>query len=253
MSTIRQLFRKDIRNRIGFILLCLIVYRIGSHIPIPGVNPSLLLNASNNSGMMGILNAFSGGSLSKFSIFALGIMPYITASIIIQLLSKDVIPTLTEWSKQGEYGQKKIKRLTRYMTGILALLQGAAMSFSFNRMYPGLVTNPKWTTYVFISIILAAGTIFLMLMGEYMTKKEMGNGISILIFAGIVASFPTAIQQLFTTEYSKDFVFLSIVKIVLVFLLIMVLIVASIYVLEANRKIPIQYAKHKSDRSHVVL
>ena len=144
---------------------------------------------------------FGGGALANFSILAMGIMPYITASIIVQLLQMDVVPKFTEWAKQGDVGRRKLAQFTRYFTIILAFIQAIAMSFGFNRMYGGtLIKSEGVSTYVVIAIVLTAGTAFLLWLGEQITAKGVGNGISIIIFAGIVAAIPNAVNQLYATQ-----------------------------------------------------
>lgn len=236
----------ELRNKIMFVVLALVIYRIGIHIPVPGINRAVLENL--NSGMLGMLNTFSGGGLQNFSIFALGVMPYITASIIIQLLAADVVPKLAEWNSQGEYGRNKIKILTRYLTVVIAFVQAVGMSFGFNNMFAGsgdLVVNPSPGAYALIALILTLGSVFLMFLGEAVTKKGIGNGISLLIFAGIVSTFPTAAFQLYSVEFDQAAVFISIVKIVLVLLVLIAITSGAIYVLEAHRQIPIQYGEQR--------
>ena len=142
------------------------------------------------------MNIFGGGALANFSILAMGIMPYITASIIMQLLQMDVVPKFSEWAKQGDVGRRKLAQFTRYFTIVLAFIQAIAMSFGFNRMYGGtLIKAEGISTYVVIAIVLTAGTAFLLWLGEKITERGVGNGISIIIFAGIVAGIPTAANQ----------------------------------------------------------
>lgn len=232
-----------------FIFLVLIIYRIGSFIPVPGVDSTVLKNLTG--GVFGLMDTFSGGAFKSFSIFALGVMPYITASIIIQLLSSDVVPKLTELNKQGEYGRKKIKKITFYLTIVISFIQGFGMSIGFNRMFAGsgqLVHNPSFLKYLMITLILSAGTAFLVMLGEKITKNGVGNGLSILIFAGIVSSFPSAFMQLLTTQLDKAELFISIVKVVLIILAILAITVGAIFVLEAYRKIPIQYSERRNGK-----
>ena len=147
------------------------------------------------------MNVFGGGALANFSILAMGIMPYITASIIVQLLQMDVVPKFAEWAKQGDVGRRKLAQFTRYFTIVLAFIQAIAMSFGFNRMFGGtLIKSEGISTYVVIAIVLTAGTAFLLWLGEQITAKGVGNGISIIIFAGIVAGIPNAVNQLYATQ-----------------------------------------------------
>jgi len=177
----------------------------------------------------------------------MGIMPYITASIIVQLLQMDVIPKFAEWAKEGEAGRKKLAQITRYGTIVLAFIQGYSMAIGFNRLYNfDFVENAGFTTYTLIAIVLTAGTAFLMWLGEQITEYGIGNGISILIFAGIVAGFPTTINQVMVTEFGADAagnLFFSIAKLVIIAIVIVLLVVGVIYIQQGIRKIPVQYAK----------
>ncbi|MFB6366598.1 preprotein translocase subunit SecY [Paenibacillus elgii] len=237
----------DLRKRILFTLLVLIVYRIGAFIPVPNINTEILKaqDQANAGGVFGLLNTFSGGALFQFSIFAMGIMPYITASIIVQLLSMDVIPTFTQWAKEGEVGRKKLSQITRYGTIVLGIIQAFGLAIGFNRLYTGLVINPNFTTYALIAIVLTAGTAFLMWLGEQITENGIGNGISIIIFAGIVAAIPTGIGQIYQTQFADagGALFLNILKVVIIAVVVIALIAGVIFVQQGVRKIPVQYAK----------
>ncbi len=245
-QTISNFMRvRDIRNKIIFTLLMLIVFRIGTYIPVPNADPEVL-KQTDEMGLIGFLNTFGGGALSNFSILAMGIMPYITASIIVQLLQMDVVPKFAEWAKQGEVGRRKLAQFTRYFTIVLAFVQAIAMSYGFNRIYGGgLIQDEGILTYILIAIVLTAGTAFLMWLGEQITAHGVGNGISIIIFAGIVAAIPNAANQLYAQQIQDagDALFINIVIVVLLLLAIVAVIVGVIYVQQALRKIPIQYAK----------
>ncbi|MDR7074773.1 preprotein translocase subunit SecY [Fictibacillus barbaricus] len=247
IQSISNIFRVgDLRNKILFTLAMLVVFRLGTFIPVPGVNRDVLTFSSDNSAsIFGFLNTFGGGALKNFSIFAMGIMPYITASIIVQLLQMDVVPKFTEWSKQGEVGRKKLAQFTRYGTVVLGFIQAIGMSIGFNNLFPGLVQDPSITTYLFIALVLTAGTAFLMWLGEQITLKGIGNGISVLIFAGIAAAIPTSVNQLFTTQFKggSDQMFMHIVTIALLAIAIVFIIMGVIFIQQGVRKIPIQYAK----------
>jgi preprotein translocase subunit SecY len=248
--TISNIMRvSDLRSKIVFTLLMLVVFRIGSFIPVPEVDKSVI--DFTDMGAFGILNTFGGGALQRFSIFAMGIMPYITASIIIQLLQMDVVPKFAEWAKQGEVGRRKLAQFTRYGTIVLGFIQAIGMSIGFNTMFPGLIKNPSVTTYLFIALVLTAGTAFLMWLGEQITAKGIGNGISILIFAGIVAAIPNGVSQLYVTQLQDagDDLFIRIVTVALILLAIILVVVGVIYVHQAVRKIAIQYAKQTSGRN----
>lgn len=243
---------KDLRSKIAFTLLLLLLYRIGNFIPVPGINSEVLKDLTNQADILGLINTFSGGALASFSLFAVGIMPYITASIVIQLLSMDVFPYFTELSKQGEYGRKKMKRITRGLTVVIAFVQSIVMSFGFNRMYPGLVENQSVGSYLLIACILTLGTVVLMIMGEVITKKGIGNGISLIIFAGIVSTIPQQVVMLYAQEFTDtDSLFISIVKVALLLLGLFLITIAVVYVQKAQRKIPIKYSKEGSIKNRI--
>jgi preprotein translocase subunit SecY len=236
----------DLRRRILFTLIILIVYRIGAFIPVPNIDTNILkMTDQQGNDVFGLLNTFSGGALFQFSIFAMGIMPYITASIIVQLLSMDVIPRFAQWAKEGEVGRKKLAQITRYGTIVLGLIQAFGLSIGFNRIYNGLVINPQFTTYALIAIVLTAGTAFLMWLGEQITENGIGNGISIIIFAGIVAAIPTSIRQIYLKLFvdAGSALFLNIVKAVVIVLVVVVIVAGVIFIQQGIRKIPVQYAK----------
>ncbi|HJF31654.1 MAG TPA: preprotein translocase subunit SecY [Sporosarcina psychrophila] len=249
-QTISNFMRvRDIRSKIFYTLLVLIVFRLGTFIPVPNVDATALQQTDNN--LIGLLNVFGGGALANFSILAMGIMPYITASIIVQLLQMDVVPKFTEWAKQGDVGRRKLAQFTRYFTIILAFIQAIAMSFGFNQMYGGtLIKDEGVSTYVVIAIVLTAGTAFLLWLGEQITAKGVGNGISIIIFAGIVAAIPNAVNQLYATQIQDagEQLFIKLAIMALLLVLIIAITVGIIYFQEALRKIPIQYAKRVTGR-----
>lgn len=251
-QTISNFMRvRDIRNKILFTLAMLVIFRLGTFIPVPNVDADVL-RASDELGIIGFLNIFGGGALVNFSILAMGIMPYITASIIVQLLQMDVVPKFTEWAKQGEVGRRKLAQFTRYFTIVLAFIQAIAMSYGFNRMYGGqLIQDDGVMTYVVIAIVLTAGTAFLLWIGEQITAHGVGNGISIIIFAGIVAAIPTAVNQIYATqiEGAGDALFINIAILALILLAIIAVTVGVIYFQQALRKIPIQYAKRAAGSS----
>ncbi|AYC30593.1 preprotein translocase subunit SecY [Paenisporosarcina cavernae] len=250
-QTISNFMRvRDIRNKIIFTLLMLIVFRIGTFIPVPNVDAAVL-QAQDQFSLIGFLNTFGGGALANFSILAMGIMPYITASIIVQLLQMDVVPKFTEWAKQGEVGRRKLAQFTRYFTIVLAFIQAIAMSYGFNRMYGGsLIREDGISTYIVIALVLTAGTAFLLWLSEQITAKGVGNGISIIIFAGIVAAIPTVANQIYAQQFENvgDDLFIKIAIMVLLLLAIIAITVGVIYVQQALRKIPIQYAKRVAGR-----
>lgn len=243
--TISNIFRvKDLRRKVVYTLLALVVFRIGSFIPVPFVNAEAL-KFQDELSVFGILNTFGGGALQNFSLFAMGIMPYITASIIIQLLQMDVVPKFAEWSKQGEMGRRKLTQFTRYGTVGLGFIQAIGMSIGFNTIFPGLIPDPTVWKFILIALVLTAGTAYLMWLGEQITEKGVGNGISIIIFAGIVARFPTMINQIYVQKIqdAQGELFLSIVVVLLLALAVVGVIVGIVFIQQAFRKIPIQYAK----------
>jgi preprotein translocase subunit SecY len=249
-QTLGNIFKvEDLRRRILFTLLMLVVFRIGSFIPVPNTNEEALKVLE--SGAFNLLNTFSGGALRQFSIFAMGIMPYITASIIVQLLTMDVIPKFAQWAKEGEVGRRKLAQVTRYLTIVLALIQSVGLAIGFdriaNRALPGVefITDKSFASYALISLTLTAGTAFLMWLGEQITEKGIGNGISILIFAGIVAGIPSAIAQIYESQFANagDQIFLVIVKLVIIVAVLVLIVAGVIYIQQGVRKIPVQYAK----------
>ncbi len=243
----------DIRNKIIFTLLMLIVFRLGTFIPVPFTD-KVAIDFMNEQNVFGFLNTFGGGALQNFSIFAMGIMPYITASIIMQLLQMDVVPKFAEWKKQGEMGRKKIAQVTRYGTIVLAFVQAIAMSVGFNAMAGGmLIADPNVMKFLTIAIVLTGGTAFLMWMGEQITAHGVGNGISIIIFAGIVAAVPNGVGQLYSQYFSNpgNDLFINIVIVALIALVAVAVTVGVIFVNQALRKIPVQYAKKLVNRSPV--
>ncbi|MFU0791340.1 preprotein translocase subunit SecY [Cerasibacillus sp. JNUCC 74] len=243
----------DIRRKIIFTLLMLVVFRLGTFIPVPFTDRQAI-DFMNSQNVFGFLNTFGGGALKNFSIFAMGIMPYITASIIMQLLQMDVVPKFTEWKKQGEVGRKKLAQITRYGAIVIAFIQAIAMSIGFNTMAGGmLIADPGPMKFAVIAIVLTSGTAFLMWLGEQITANGVGNGISIIIFAGIVAAVPNGIKQLYSQYFINpgDDLFINIVIVALIVLVVIAVTVGVIFIQQALRKIPIQYAKKLVNRSPV--
>lgn len=237
---------EDLRNRVLFTLFILLIYRIGSFIPVPDINRDVFdMVDQTGADIFGILNTFTGGALFQFSIFAIGIFPYITASIIVQLLTMDVIPKFVEWSKEGEAGKRKLAQITRYGTIVLGMVQGFATAIGFNRQYGyEMVPDANFSKYLVIAIVLTAGTAFLMWLGEQITEKGIGNGISILIFAGIIAGMPGHIRTIIEDQFvDSSQIVLNIIKVLIIVLVIVAIIVGVIFVQQGIRKIPVQYAK----------
>ncbi|WP_440897175.1 preprotein translocase subunit SecY [Amphibacillus sp. Q70] len=255
-QTISNFFRvKEIRNKILFTLLMLIVFRLGTFITVPFTDRTAIGFMNDQQNVFGFLNTFGGGALQNFSVLAMGIMPYITASIIMQLLQMDVIPKFTEWKSQGEMGRRKLAQVTRYATIVLAFIQAIAMSIGFNAMTGGgLIADPSPAKFLIIAIVLTAGTAFLMWLGEQITAHGVGNGISIIIFAGIVAAIPNTMNQLYEQYFGGtvgDELFMNIMIVVLIGLIVLGVTVGVIFIQQATRKIPIQYAKRMVNRSMV--
>jgi preprotein translocase subunit SecY len=228
---------QEIRKKLLFTAGILALYRLGAYIPSPGVNAQAIqdgVNGVGGSNILGFLNLFSGGSLSRLSLFALGIMPYITASIILQLLTV-VVPSLERLQKEGEVGQQKITQYTRYLTVILAFAQSLGFVFLFTSGGSNIIGERTFPKVFLIVVTLTAGCTVLMWMGELITQRGIGNGISLLIFASIVSRIPEGIQKWWT---NPDQVF-----VVMMPFIALAVIVAIVYVQEGQRRIPVQYAK----------
>jgi preprotein translocase subunit SecY len=232
----------DLRRRLTFLLLALVVYRVGAHIPVPGIDPDQLRQLFNSQagGILSLFNMFSGGALSRFTVFALGIMPYISASIIMQLMTY-VVPSLEALKKEGESGRRKITQYTRYGTLGLALFQALAIATALESS-PGLVISPGFGFRMTAVVSLVAGTMFLMWLGEQITERGLGNGISILIFGGIAAGLPGALGQ-FGTLVSQGS--MSIVAALFITLLVFGVTFAVVFVERGQRKILVNYAKRQ--------
>lgn len=232
----------DLYRRLIFLLLALVVFRIGTHIPVPGIDPITLRELFNQQqgGILGLFNMFSGGALSRFSIFALGIMPYISASIIMQMLSY-VLPSLEALRKEGESGRRKITQYTRYGTLLLGAFQALGIAVALETQ-PGLVIDPGMFFRCICVISLVTGTMFLMWLGEQITERGIGNGISIIIFAGIVAGLPAAISSLFQLVSTGAISPLSMIFIIAIVILVTAFVV---FVERGQRRITVNYAKRQ--------
>jgi preprotein translocase subunit SecY len=245
LSSIQNIFRiPDLRNRVLFMLAMLAVYRVGAFIPTPGIDSDALDQLFQSSGgtIFGFLNVFTGGALRRFSIFALGIMPYITASIILQLATV-VVPYLEKLSKEGELGRKKITQYTRYLTVVLTLFQGFMTAIALEKSGGDalqIVTHPGWGFRFMVMITLATGTAFIMWIGEQITERGIGNGISLIIFAGIVVGLPQGI--LFIIEQFQQRTW-NIFEILILCFVMAAVVAAVVFVERGQRKIPVQYAK----------
>ncbi len=232
----------DLRRRLVFLVLALVVYRIGAHIPVPGIDPNQLqqLFQGQAGGILSLFNMFSGGALSRFTVFALGIMPYISASIIMQLMTY-VVPTLEALKKEGEAGRRKITQYTRYGTLGLALFQSLGIALALEGS-PGLVIEPGFAFRMTAVVSLVAGTMFLMWLGEQITERGLGNGISILIFAGIAAGLPSAMGGLFELVRTGA---MSIIVSLFILALVVVVTYVVVFVERGQRKILVNYAKRQ--------
>ena len=237
-KTMKELFtseNKDLRHRIYFTLVALTVFILGCSIRVPGTE-----DLTSNLGFLELINTIGGGALKNFSIFALGVMPYITASIIMQLLQMDIIPYFTELRKQGHTGRQKISQITRYLGMAFAFIEGYAFAFAFF----GKTETPM--QYMYIATVLTAGTALLMWIGDQITQKGIGNGMSLIIMAGIVATLPqmfiTAFNNLVTFEGTAQVITLGIVKFILFIIVYFAIVIGMIFVQESERRVPIQYA-----------
>src|SRR3981189_1490373 len=232
----------DLKRRLLFLLGALVVFRVGAHIPCPGIDPHVLadLFQGQQGGILGMFNMFSGGALSRFTIFALGIMPYISASIIMQLLSI-VSPQMEALKKEGQAGQRKITQYTRYFTVVLATFQAFGIAVALENQ-AGLVIDPGMVFRLTTVVTLVTGTMFLMWLGEQITERGLGNGISIIIFGGIAAGFPNAIGGLFELVRTGS---MSIISAIIVVALIAAVTYLVVFIERGQRKILVNYAKRQ--------
>lgn len=250
-STFASLFKnKETRNRIFFTLAMLLVYRFGSAIPVPGVNTSSFAKQIADNSLLGMMNLLGGGALERLSIFAMGVTPYITASIIIQLLSMDVIPALTEMSKSGQTGRVKIEKITRYLGVVLAFVQSFSLVYGFDVQYK-ILENANLSGYLYTATVMTAGTMFLIWVGDRISMKGIGNGLSIIIFAGIASNFPSTFSQVYsilTGGSTRGEVFNGILQFGLYIFLFLAIVIFVIIMETAIRKIPIQYTNSSTIR-----
>ena len=236
MRTLKQVFspaNKDLRKKLYFTFFCLFIFKVGTAVVVPGVE-----NENLNVGFLKLLDMMGGGAMQNFSIFALGVMPYITASIVMQLLQMDIIPYFTELSKQGQTGRNKINQITRILGIILAFVQGYMFSFAF-------MPNGTVVDYLEVSLVLTAGTAFLLWIGDQITMKGIGNGISMIIMAGILASIPYAFTEAWKTLVdmtSTQTIFLGVISFSLFVLVYIAIMLGVLYVQLAERRVPVQYA-----------
>ena len=238
LNAISNAFRvPELRRKIIFTLAMIALYRLGAYLPVPGIDINLIQETIKSNQALGLLGLFSGGALERFAVFSLGIMPYITSSIIMQLL-QGVIPKLEAWAKEGESGQRRITQITRYMTLGIALIEALGLLATFRsaiQIQPGPGVPPQWFTNLVIVVTLIAGTAFIMWMGELITQRGIGNGMSLLIFASIVSRFPQAIVE--SVSFNNGVFTIALI-------LVTAFVIAVIVTMErAQRRIPVQYAK----------
>ncbi len=247
LDTLKQLFNQKnvgLKNKVLFTLGMAILYLVGKTIQVPGTSPIV----NDGSGIFGLLNLMSGNALANVSIFALGVQPYITASIVIQLLSMDVLPVLTRLSQEGEVGKKKISQITRYFAIVLALVQGFSYALLFDKSY-GVVEDSSALSYLLIILTLTAGTSFVLWIGDQITNRGVGNGVSFIIMIGIVSGFPLMMKDAFNSLYTGGTTqeqALGLGKFGLFVLLYVLIIVLVIYVQEGVRRVTIQYSNRSS-------
>ncbi len=230
---------KDVRNRVLFVIAMLVIFRFAAHVPIPGVDTESLRQFLNGNQILGLLNLFSGGTIENFSLVMLGVAPYITSSIIFQLLGM-VVPQLEELQKEGESGQQKINMYTRLATIPLALLQGFGLIKLLSQSQANIIGSISSTRFAFMLLTVTAGTVFLMWIGELITEKNIGNGISLLIFAAIVAAIPNTVQNLVVNYNPSD-----LYTYILFLVVAVITIVGVVFITEGQRNIPISYAKQR--------
>lgn len=247
LSTLKNAFKdKEIRSKIFFTLFILLLYRIGANITVPGVNAKAITKVAQT-GLVPMLDTVSGGGLDNYSIFSLGVSPYITAQIVIQLLQMDIVPKLVEWGKQGEVGRRKTNQVTRYLALAVAFVQSIGITLGFNVLTQmGLVKNQTPQTYIEIAIIMTAGTMLLTWLGDEITDKGLGNGVSVIIFAGIIARLPNGIYQLFKDmiiNNSPSDRWQGILFFIAIIIAILVVTQFVTWFQQADLRVPIQYTR----------
>ena len=251
LRTFGSLFQnKETRNRILFTLAMLLIYRIGSAIPVPGVDSAALASQISDNSILSMMNLLGGGALERLSVFAMGVGPYITASIIIQLLSMDVIPALTEMAKSGQTGRMKMDKVTRYLAVVLSFVQAYSLVYGFDRQY-NILENNSFSGYIFTATVLTAGTMFLIWVGDRISQRGIGNGLSILIFSGIVSNMPAQFVQawnILAGGTTQSEAFNGVLQFALFCLMYLFIIIFVIIMETAVRKIPIQYTNSSNMR-----
>ncbi|MGT2845919.1 preprotein translocase subunit SecY [Streptococcus massiliensis] len=237
---------KQVRSKILFTIFIILVFRVGTHITVPGINAKSLESLSNLS-FLNMLSLVSGNALKNFSVFALGVSPYITASIVVQLLQMDILPKFVEWGKQGEVGRRKLNQATRYIALVLAFVQSIGITAGFHTLSSAkLVATPNWQTYVLIGILLTTGSMIVTWLGEQITDKGYGNGVSMIIFAGIVSAIPSTIGGIYTDYFvnvPKERLTSSLIFVGILIIAVLIIVYFTTFVEQAQYKIPIQYTK----------
>lgn len=253
LNFFKEVFKKgELRRKVVFTLGILFVFRLGAGIVIPYIDTSAITSAATSSGIFGIMNMLGGGTLEKFSLFSLGVSPYITSSIIIELLSMDVIPALAQWNKEGNTGKKKKDKVTRVLTLALAIIQGGSLTYAFDKGYSILASSSIWT-YVYVVIVMAAGSMFTMWLGDQITIKGVGNGTSLLIFTGIVANLPNSFISSFKSMVTFGSAYKTVTSLAWYILFVIVYLAIVVFVVfeeGALRKIPIIYATNTQTVMH---
>lgn len=253
LNFFKEVFKKgELRRKVVFTLGILFVFRLGAGIVIPYIDTSAITSAATSSGIFGIMNMLGGGTLEKFSLFSLGVSPYITSSIIIELLSMDVIPALAQWNKEGNTGKKKKDKVTRVLTLALAIIQAGSLTYAFDKGYSILASSSIWT-YVYVVIVMAAGSMFTMWLGDQITIKGVGNGTSLLIFTGIVANLPNSFISSFKSMVTFGSAYKTATSLAWYILFVIVYLAIVVFVVfeeGAIRKIPIIYATNTQTVMH---
>lgn len=253
LNFFKEVFKKgELRRKVVFTLGILFVFRLGAGIVIPYIDTSAITSAATSSGIFGIMNMLGGGTLEKFSLFSLGVSPYITSSIIIELLSMDVIPALAQWNKEGNTGKKKKDKVTRVLTLALAIIEGGSLTYAFDKGYSILASSSIWT-YVYVVIVMAAGSMFTMWLGDQITIKGVGNGTSLLIFTGIVANLPNSFISSFKSMVTFGSTYKTATSLAWYILFVIVYLAIVVFVVfeeGAIRKIPIIYATNTQTVMH---
>lgn len=253
LNFFKEVFKKgELRRKVVFTLGILFVFRLGAGIVIPYIDTSAITSAATSSGIFGIMNMLGGGTLEKFSLFSLGVSPYITSSIIIELLSMDAVPALTQWNKEGNTGKKKKDKVTRVLTLALAIIQGGSLTYAFDKGYSILASSSIWT-YVYVVVVMAAGSMFTMWLGDQITIKGVGNGTSLLIFTGIVANLPNSFISSFKSMVTFGSTYKTATSLAWYILFVLVYLAIVVFVVfeeGAIRKIPIIYATNTQTVMH---